>query len=233
MRMLAEPDIDGCAILADYQAQGRGRQGRRWESPRQASVLCSVVLVDSSERDETHPNSFGGFLTLASAVACCEAIRAATDVNPAIKWPNDIRVNGRKLGGILIESSSVNGSRGWVVGIGLNCLQHEGHFPPELREQATSLDLCSHEGVDRAAVARELLKALDAILAHDSPADRSPVYRAWQRYAEPLGGRIRVQRGGEVYSGSVIEVDPLGGLVLQGDDRAREWFDPMRTSVLS
>src|ERR1051325_1990734 len=87
---------DGLAVLADYQSGGRGRHGHRWLSPRGASVLCSVALQGHSE--------LGGCLTLAAAVAACDAISAASDVRPAIKWPNDLRIGGRKVGGILVES---------------------------------------------------------------------------------------------------------------------------------
>ncbi len=227
------PDADGLVVLADYQTAGRGRQGRTWSSPRGASVLCSALIL-LKERPHV-----GGWLTLASAVAACEAIRQATEVAPAIKWPNNLRVSGRKLGGILIESRRVGAdrlldadTRAWVVGIGINCLQQRGHFPPELRDTATSLELEASHPVDRVAVARALLRCLDKWMADPAPEDDNSAHAAWLNHAEPIGQRVCLRRGGREYAGRTVAVDPSGGLIVQGDDGRREWFDPMVTTLL-
>jgi len=227
-------DADGLAVLADYQSAGRGRLGRGWSSPRGASVLCSVLLIENADAasgsSPAEDNYIAGRLTLASAVAACEAVRQAGDVVPSIKWPNDIRVRGRKLGGILIESRAVAAGRAWVIGIGLNCLQHAGHFPPELRETATSIELESAHAVHRLEVARLLLQRLDAWLAF-SPAIEA-VHSAWLTYAEPVGQHVRLRCEGREFSGRTEAVDPEGGLILQLDSGGRSWFDPLLTTML-
>jgi BirA family transcriptional regulator, biotin operon repressor / biotin---[acetyl-CoA-carboxylase] ligase len=254
-------DADGLAVLADYQTAGRGRLGRHWLSPRAASVLCSVVLVPSDRelgmaapatpadhpatdenasatRTPTPATQFSGRLTLLCAVAVCEAIRQTTEITPSIKWPNDLRVDGRKLGGILIETRPIgHGRRAWVIGIGINCLQHAGHFPPELRSTATSLEIEATHPIDRPEVARSLLQCLDRWLAPsatqtgglESDAD---IRTAWQRYAEPIGQRVRLRNRGRDYSGTTVAVDPFGGLILQTDNGKQEWFDPLQTALL-
>ncbi|NLE60019.1 MAG: biotin--[acetyl-CoA-carboxylase] ligase [Planctomycetes bacterium] len=252
---------DGLVVIADYQTAGRGRLGRYWLSPRAASILCSVVIVPTHQelsagssdpaacgrpeppRGEntvapTPTTQFSGRLTLISAIAACEAIRQSTEVTPAIKWPNDLRVSGRKLGGILIESRSVgHGRRAWVIGIGINCLQHAGHFPPELRGFATSLEIEASHPIDRLELARSLLQHLDRRLA-DSPSQagnrESPeaIRSAWERYAEPIGQRVRLRTRGREYAGTTVAVDPFGGLIVQTDDGKREWFDPLQTTLL-
>ena len=174
-----------------------------------------------------------GRLTLASAVAVCEAIRRSTDIVPAIKWPNDLRVAGRKLAGILIESRVIAPHpRVWVVGVGINCYQQAGHFPPELRDAATSLDLASSHAVDRVVVARELLKAFDEILGPQSAQTTEAIHAQWLAYAEPLGQHVRLRCDGREYAGRTLSVDPAGGLILQCDDGQRRWFDPLRTSTI-
>lgn len=233
----AKADVDGLVVVADYQTAGRGRQGRVWSSPRGASVLCSVaVVIDDEAESASH---VGGWLTLVAAVAACEAIRRATHVSPEIKWPNDLRVSGRKLGGILIESRAVGAQlagaaarRAWVIGIGINCLQHEGHFPAELRESATSLELVSSHPIDRVEVARALVRSLDDWLAEPGRMGDEAAHAAWVRYAEPIGQRVRLQCGPHVHSGRTVAVDPWGGLIVQSDDGRREWFDPMLTTLL-
>jgi BirA family biotin operon repressor/biotin-[acetyl-CoA-carboxylase] ligase len=217
------------------------------------------------------PFSLSAWLTQVSAVAACDAIRQATDVTPAIKWPNDLRIGGRKVGGILIETRTVDSPAGsknghipfgghpeileshrrdtgatrssgcadipifhraWVVGIGINCLQQAGHFPPELRESATSLELATDHPVDRVAVARELLKALDRRLAPELWGQTEQVHRDWLAYAEPIGQKVRLRREGQDYAGWTVEVDPVGGLIVKLETGQQEWFDPMRTMLL-
>jgi BirA family transcriptional regulator, biotin operon repressor / biotin---[acetyl-CoA-carboxylase] ligase len=255
LEMAAQPDADGLAVFAEYQTGGRGRLGRTWASPRGASVLCSVALLSSEiGQPDASPHVLTpdpGTLTLLAAVAGCEAIRQTTEVVPTIKWPNDLQVAGRKVAGILIESRPAPGGRIWVVGIGINCLQHEGHFPPELRAQATSLEIESHQPVDRAGLARTLLQRLDAWLApaaggscrhtgetpvpHNEVTARhaEAVHRAWLEHAEPIGQRVRLRREGREFGGHVLAVDPSGGLIVQCDEGGREWFDPLLTTLLS
>jgi BirA family biotin operon repressor/biotin-[acetyl-CoA-carboxylase] ligase len=231
---------DGLAVLADHQTAGRGRQGRSWLSPRGAGVLCSVLLITADRRNQRSPEEIRqahmrlqGALTLAAAVGACEAIRNATEITPAIKWPNDLRIAGRKLGGILIESADLDRDRhAWAVGIGINCLQHEGHFPPELRTTATSLEIEAAHPIDRLEVARALLQSWDHWLARAESEDLDAIHSTWLTYAEPVGQRVRLLSGGREYSGRTVAVDPAGGLIVQADNGHREWFDPMRTTLL-
>jgi BirA family transcriptional regulator, biotin operon repressor / biotin---[acetyl-CoA-carboxylase] ligase len=259
-----EPESDGLVVLADAQTAGRGRLGATWLSPRGASVLASVVLLEGKDAATysgkkgseafcaEHPTgrsarlsspksgkrlltpfSISAWLTQAAAVAACDAIRQATDVTPAIKWPNDLRIGGRKVGGILIETRTIDDrARAWVVGIGINCLQQGGHFSAELRESATSLELATDHPVDRAAVARELLKALDGRLEPEVWGQTEQVHRDWLTYAEPLGQKVRLRREGKDYAGWTVEVDPVGGLIVKLQTGQQEWFDPMRTKLL-
>lgn len=250
-----EPDADGLAVLAEYQSAGRGRLGRSWASPRGASVLCSVLLLEPFSRsgDARDELRLGGRLTLTAAVAACQAVRASADITPAIRWPNDLYVGGRKCAGILIESrtltrdaphdralaeradhpdGSAAGATAWVIGIGINCLQHHGHFPPEWRDRATSLELESSHPVDRTAVARELLRALDDWLAPSPPIQEDRVREAWLSFAEPIGRPIRLRGESGEFRGTTVDVDPAGGLIVQDQNGRRAWFDPLRTSRL-
>ncbi len=218
---------EGLVIFAEHQTAGRGRFGRTWESPRGASVLCSVVLADRTGALER------GMLSLLCAIAACDAIRSATGVPAEIKWPNDLLVRGRKLGGVLVESRPGRaGGRVFVAGIGLNCLQHATHFPPPLREKATSMDLESPEPIDRVRVCRSLLQQLDYWLTapmHTSPA---AIREAWCDRAVGLGERVRLRRGGKAYSGVVIDLDPTSALVVQLDHGGRMLFDAESATVL-
>ncbi|UCD27942.1 MAG: biotin--[acetyl-CoA-carboxylase] ligase [Planctomycetota bacterium] len=227
-----KPDADGFVVLADYQTAGRGRQGQSWLSPRGASVLCSVLLIRTDPNSPEAKMSIGGRLTLIAAVASCEAIRQAADLTPTLKWPNDLRISGRKLGGILVESRPISDMRrAWVIGIGINCLQHDGHFEPEIQDTAISLEQAASHGVDRVIVARELLRSLDRWLTEPLP-DDDKIHTKWLHYADPIGQRVHLSKGGQEYVGRTVDIDPGGGLIVQLDDGRQEWFDPMITTLL-
>ncbi len=218
---------DGLAIFAEHQTLGRGRHGRAWHSPRGAGVLCSVVLDDPTGALK------GGVVGLVCGVAACDAVRVATHVPVELSWPNDLMARGRKLGGILVESRmGMRGSRVFVVGIGINCLQHRGHFPPDLRERATSLDLESSQPVDRTRVARALLQQLDAWLADPRALSPEVVCERWRARAVGLGQPIRLWHGGRKYAGVVVDVDPTSALLVQLDQGSRMLFEAEGTIVL-
>ena len=221
-------DADGSVVFAEYQSAGRGRLGRPWHSPRGASLLCSVLLIDDCAE------LTGGELGLVAAVAACNAVTACTDVAVTIKWPNDLMVAGRKLGGILIESRArQDGIRAFVIGIGINCLQHHGHLAPVLGESATSLELESATAVDRIALAVALLLELDLWLGDRRSWDDGRLHREWLARAGPMGSRIRLQHGGRLYSGSMIDVDPGAALVVRLDDGNVRAFDAATTTVIA
>ena len=220
---------DGLVVFADYQTRGRGRLGRPWASPRGASVLCSILLIERSGTRSAPIEA--GTLTLAAGVAVCGAISAtAADIEPAIRWPNDVLIGGKKVAGILIESRLRRDERAYIMGIGINCLQHRGHFDDGLRVSATSLEVESRFPVHRVALARQLLRELDRWLA--DPPDGHQLRRAWLDRAEPLGQHIELREAGEEFVGRTVDVDPTAGLVVQLDGGGRRVFDPATSTVL-
>ncbi len=227
-RYVEADDADGLVIFAEYQSAGRGRSGRTWHSPRGASLLCSALLID--ERAELT----GGELGLVAAVATRDAIVACTDVVPVIKWPNDLLVSGRKLGGILTESRlRHDGIRAYVVGIGINCLQQHGHLVSALGDSATSLELESAYPVDRTALATSLLTELDRWLGEPRTWDDAYLRREWLARAEPMGRHVCLQHAGQVFSGLMIDLDPSTALVVQLDEGGIRAFDAGTTMIIT
>jgi BirA family biotin operon repressor/biotin-[acetyl-CoA-carboxylase] ligase len=223
----AGPDCDGLAVFADYQTAGRGRQGRSWHAPRGASLLCSTLVFGPDDMSQA------GLLTLVAGIAACDAVREATTVWPVLHWPNDLFVGGKKLAGVLVESRPVGERRAWVIGVGVNCYQHASHFPPEIRDRATSLELESHEPIDRLRLAKCLLHELDRWLADEAAWSADRVRSAWVERAEALGARVRLACDAREYSGRAVDVDPPRGLLVQLDDGARVWFDAARSQIVS
>ena len=220
-------EADGFVILAEHQSAGRGRHGSMWESPRGASILCSVALID--REGELH----GGELSLLAAVAVRDAVASCTEIVPTIKWPNDLLVSGKKLGGILVESRVYgNDLRAYVVGLGVNCLQQQGHISTALAEKATSLELESRQGIDRDAVAIALLQELDRWLASPSDWTYEDLRREWLTRCEPMGRRVILRQGGKVYSGSMLDIDPTAALVVKLDEGGIRAFNAADTTIV-
>jgi BirA family transcriptional regulator, biotin operon repressor / biotin---[acetyl-CoA-carboxylase] ligase len=180
----------GTLVTADEQEAGRGRQGRAWTAPRGTAVLISVVLRELDE-----------LLPMAAAVAVAEAVPAKA----AIKWPNDVWIDRRKVAGILVEGRP---QEGWaVVGIGVNVTTQS--FPRELADIATSLRLAGHETTP-AALLPDLVAALDRWLR----APPEAVLEAWRSRDALKGERVRWSDGEGIADG----IDDSGALRVQTGD---------------
>jgi BirA family biotin operon repressor/biotin-[acetyl-CoA-carboxylase] ligase len=150
-RLLDEEDAEGTIAVAEEQSEGRGRLGRSWHAPARTSVLVSVLLrpkVDQARLPE---------LSLIAGGAVAEAIAEVTGVDPAIKFPTDVLIGGRKVAGILAEASDGR----VVLGIGVNANQTEEQLPPETQLPPTSLRVETGDLVDRAQLLATILAHLE------------------------------------------------------------------------
>lgn len=150
-RSLAPDAREGALAVTEHQTSGRGRLGREWVAPPATSILCSIVLrppVEGARLPE---------LSVVAGHACAEAIREVTGLEPAVKLPNDVLVDGRKVAGILAEASEGR----VVLGIGINVHQTAGQLPAGTDPPATSLDLETGSAVDRREVLVALLERLE------------------------------------------------------------------------
>ena len=134
LRELAEQgEEEGVVVLAEEQTAGRGTKGRSWFSPRGQGLYLSVLLRPARE---------SALFPLMAGVAVAEAMAEAYSLAIRVRWPNDLILETKKLGGILCESSFAGSQLSYVIiGIGLNLNQEEEDFPPPLRQTATSLKM--------------------------------------------------------------------------------------------
>ena len=150
-RLLEEDDPEGAVAVAEEQTEGRGRLGRSWHAPAGTSVLASVLL-----RPPVRPPRLPE-LTLIAGGAVAEAIAEVTGLEPAIKFPNDVLIGGRKVAGILAESSEGR----VVLGVGVNVNQAEDELPADAQSEPTSLRIQSGDAIDRAALLAAILLRLE------------------------------------------------------------------------
>jgi BirA family biotin operon repressor/biotin-[acetyl-CoA-carboxylase] ligase len=199
---------EGLVVVADHQHAGRGRLGRTWDATPGSSLLVSVLLRPRRTVDELH------LCTAAVALAMADAVGEVAGFQPALKWPNDLLGDGRKLAGVLAEAD-LGGSgavRAVVIGIGINV--GADAISRELEATATACEVVAGRAVDRRSL-------FDAFLAHLGTrldtADGALLddYRA--RLAT-LGVRVRVERAVGPIEGVASTVDDLGGLVLVTSD---------------
>ncbi|MFL6037136.1 MAG: biotin--[acetyl-CoA-carboxylase] ligase [Gaiellaceae bacterium] len=155
-RLLREDDPEGAVAVAEEQTEGRGRLGRTWQAPARTSVLVSVLL-----RPEIEPARLPE-LSLVAGGAVAEAIADVTGIEPAIKFPNDVLISGRKVAGVLAEASAGR----VVLGIGVNANQPAEALPADAQTEPTSLLLELGERADRAQLLATILQRLE--LAYDA-----------------------------------------------------------------
>lgn len=207
-KLAVEGAPSGTVVFAEEQTKGRGRFGRTWSAPKGACLLCSTILREPVEVERVP------LVTAVAALAAADVV-AEAGLEPAIVFPNDVYVRGRKIAGVLVESRFVSSKPDlFVVGIGLNVNVGRRDFPADLRETATSLAIEKGAEADRAAVARALLEALDGWVAElDGPLKN--LRKAWRDRAFVLGKRVRIREKGKSFEGTVTEVDPLDGLEVR------------------
>jgi BirA family transcriptional regulator, biotin operon repressor / biotin---[acetyl-CoA-carboxylase] ligase len=212
-RLAEEGAEDGTVVIADSQSLGKGRLGRRWESPPGVNLYCSVILrpcilpLQASQ------------LTFLSAVAVAEAIEDTSKIRPTIKWPNDLLVRGKKVAGLLNEMSAETEKVNFIIlGIGININMKESQFPPDLRHPATSLEIEAGHPLSRLALTRNLLQSLDR-LYHSYLADGyEPIRAEWLRHADMIGRTIRVSFQDKEVMGEAAGIDDDGALLLRHAD---------------
>jgi BirA family biotin operon repressor/biotin-[acetyl-CoA-carboxylase] ligase len=198
---------EGLVVLAEEQTAGRGRRGRAWSSPAKSSILMSVLLFP----DE--PLAEASWLTALGAVAVAEVVSAWTGRSARIKWPNDVRVEGKKIGGILVERGA-----GAVVGIGLNANLDLEDFPDALRETATSLRILVGSNVDRSELARALIRAIDRHYDTSRRSGSGALAASWRDRVESLGENVVVETPLGAAHGRLEVLDLVQGLVLNTMD---------------
>ena len=212
MRQARAGAPEGLCVLAREQTSGRGRLDRSWQSPKDAGLYFSIVL-----RPELKMNAWP-LLTLMAALAVSDSLIRACSLRADIKWPNDICINDRKLGGILAETVETDIGTAAIVGIGLN-LNHEG-LPPDIRAQAVSVELITRKRPDDERVLHALVKAIGERYEFlQSPKGTEHTIREWcanSSYA--FGRRVRVTRSGDTFEGITRGLESDGALRVETED---------------
>jgi len=199
---------EGTVIIVESQTKGRGRLGRSWFSPKYKGIYLSLIL-----KPKILPNQMP-LLTLMAAVSICEAIKEKTDLTCQIKWPNDILIHHKKLGGILTElNAEMDLSRFVVVGIGLNVNNDKKTIP----SGATSLKEQKKQEINRLELLQEVLRKIEGNYLIFQKTGAKSVIDKWREWSISLGRRVRVICQNEHIEGEAVDIDIDGGLLIRKD----------------
>lgn len=195
---------EGTVVLARQQTCGKGRFGKTWYSPEEG-LWMSVIL---------RPRNMS-LITIATGVAVCDAL-VRCGVFPSIKWPNDILLNGKKIGGILTEivDSTV------IVGIGLNLNMQS--FPVELSEIASSVYLETKKVLKKKTVYDDVCTQLDYYYAMLEQNRIQELLKKWRYYAAVLGQEVIIEMGDKQMTGTALDINENGALIVNLADGRTE-----------
>lgn len=206
---------EGTLVLCEEQTAGRGRMGRRWLSPRYANLLFSVLLRPKIPPDKAF------MLTMILALGAIEAMGERYALKAKIKWPNDLYVGRKKLGGILTEFSTWKESVEYVVlGLGLNV-----NWRPEDEEgmlyPATSILVETGGRISRGDLLVRILEKLESSYGMMLSGELQGFYKRWNEESMLVNKRVKVRASGEMICGKALRIDTEGALIIE-DEQGQE-----------
>lgn len=203
----------GTLAVAEHQTGGKGRRGRTWDSPGGTGIFMSLIL----RPDMAPPHA--SMLTLVAALAAAKGIEVCAQVEPLIKWPNDIVINGRKICGILTEMSADPDCINYVVvGIGINVNMEQ--FPEEICQVAASIYTESGRKLKRSVLISAVMEAFEEYYsAFMETADMSGLLEEYNGKLANCGRTVRVLDPAGEYSGTAQGINSQGELLVEMEDK--------------
>lgn len=213
--------VTGAVVVADHQTKGRGRQERSWLDLPERSLLFSVLLRSPAISDGAE------LLSLLPAIALARTLRdrVSQQAKVSLKWPNDVLLNGRKVAGILGQSSIQAGQRLAILGVGCNVSLLRGELPAEFREHATSILDETGTEIPREVLLAEFLQHLEAEFDRWTECQFDALCAEWESFGPPRGTALTRTEGGATVVGQYAGLGPRGQLRLRdGQGRIQELF---------
>ena len=206
--------VEGVAIIAEIQTQGKGRLGRKWVSPK-GGIWLSVIL-----RPEITPMEVPK-TTMIGSLAVAKAIAELTRLEVKLKWPNDVlvRSNGvefKKVCGVLTEAVSGIGRVNYVItGLGINV---NNRIPPALRDVAISLKEATGRNLSRQKLLRKVLEEFDKYYWDFKRQGMGPILKECKALSAVLDREVRIECADEIVEGKALDIDEYGALVVETEE---------------
>ncbi|CAM4319852.1 biotin--[acetyl-CoA-carboxylase] ligase [Paenibacillus xylanexedens] len=213
LKLAEQGQAEGAVVIAEEQTGGRGRFGRQWFSPPGKGIWMSVLLRPDLPLQHTPQ------LTLLTGVAVCRAVRACSGADAGIKWPNDVLIDGRKVCGILLESTVEDHEvRYCIAGIGVDVNFDPEDYPEDLTTIATSLKMETGQSVDRTKLTAAILTELEQLYFLYQKEGFGVISALWEALSVSMNREITVTNPHGVIEGKAIGLDPSGALVVEKRD---------------
>lgn len=204
---------NGMVIFTEEQTHGRGRSGKSWSCQKSKGLLFTILIRHTIQPDHLC------LLTGTIAVSITETIRETLKLPAVIKWPNDILIYGKKVGGVLVELEKGPKKQPiFLIGIGLNVNTSEKELPKQTRLPVTSLAIEKNELIDRTILATALLQDIDKWYLILKDEHFRYIAERWREFCITIGEKLTIADCGKDYSGKVIDISNNGGLMLKLDN---------------
>lgn len=209
-KLAQEGVAEGAVVIADSQVRGRGRFGRSWVSPPGVNLYMSIVL-----RPEMEPKD-ATLITIMAGVACTIALRRVTGLHSTIKWPNDLMVSEKKLGGILTEIRiGQKRIEHAVTGIGINVNMDLDVLPDVVKEVATSIKMETGKLFSRTKIIQEILNEISNWYNVLKEKRHSELLSCWRQLTSTLGRKVEIILGNETLQGLAESITDEGMLIVR------------------
>jgi BirA family biotin operon repressor/biotin-[acetyl-CoA-carboxylase] ligase len=210
---------EGSVIIADYQAKGRGRLGRVWESEAGTNILMSIILRPRISIQAAR------CITLASATILIKALQVFLNIDPInhvkleVKWPNDILLNGKKVAGILTESSVKNQSIEYIItGIGINVNQKSSDFSDEIKDTAISLYDVTSKQIERERLIAQILSIFEKYYIRLERINYADIVKDWKAHWGMAGRAAKIETPVTTEWGEILDINENGSLLYKTED---------------
>ncbi|MCX7793371.1 MAG: biotin--[acetyl-CoA-carboxylase] ligase [Thermodesulfovibrionales bacterium] len=209
----------GTVVIADTQTAGRGRFRRQWFSPPGKNIYMSILVKPEGVNQSLSDFSI---LPLLAGIASARAIRYFTGLPVNLKWPNDLLLYEKKLGGILVESHMAPSvgilDAYFIVGIGINVNMKREELPEDIKDIATSLYMIAGREFERKPLIEEILKEFFILYEEFKSEGKTYIISEWQSLSSTLGRKVRcLMPDGREITGRAVALDDNGYLIVEKD----------------
>jgi BirA family transcriptional regulator, biotin operon repressor / biotin---[acetyl-CoA-carboxylase] ligase len=204
--------LHGTVIIAEEQTGGVGRMGRAWISPA-GGIWITIILKPHIPIDHIF------MITMAGSVAVARAIRKEYELGALIKWPNDVFIGKKKIGGLLLEMSAEADTVHYcLLGIGIDVNNPVKDFAMDLQRDITSISAEIGHEVDRASFLARILKEFENRYQLVESGEYEAITQEWKSLSSTLENRVQIRTLKNSFEGEAVDIDEFGALIVRKDN---------------